>query len=220
MEIDFLLQDTFNTLAPTFELPASLDEARIAVEAADARLKSDMGIEDLTDNVEDMNLCDRNNASDSSSEETSDDDDDDEEEDSVSSTGDDDGHLFEKREAPPKDEQFSLEFQRVVAESLESRRTEKRPGFLDVSIPMSLKKGYQSNAPSDSSAAAPKPTVQFALLTKGRGSKQTVKSLEVPLDSDLAVTTRHNQEAIRDEQRQLKRLVLNYQQRSAEEDRI
>jgi regulator of nonsense transcripts 2 len=39
--------------------------------------------------------------------------------------------------------------------------------------------------------------------------------MEVPSDSILAVSTRSKQEAEREEQQQLKRLVLNYEQREA-----
>lgn len=41
------------------------------------------------------------------------------------------------------------------------------------------------------------------------------KIMEVPSDSVLAVSTRSKQEAERKEQQQLKRLVLNYEEREA-----
>lgn len=52
----------------------------------------------------------------------------------------------------------------------------------------------------------------FTLLTK-KGNRQQIKTMEVPSDSLLAVSTRSKQEAEREEQQQLKKLVLNYEER-------
>lgn len=52
----------------------------------------------------------------------------------------------------------------------------------------------------------------FTLLTK-KGNRQQIKTMEVPSDSILAVSTRSKQEAERKEQQQLKKLVLNYEER-------
>lgn len=52
----------------------------------------------------------------------------------------------------------------------------------------------------------------FTLLTK-KGNKQQTKTMHVPSDSALAVTTRSKQEAEREEHQQLKRLVLSYEER-------
>jgi hypothetical protein len=46
-----------------------------------------------------------------------------------------------------------------------------------------------------------------------------MKSLEVPADSHLVASTLAKQEAMRVEQQQLKKLVLDYEQRSKDEER-
>lgn len=54
--------------------------------------------------------------------------------------------------------------------------------------------------------------MSFTLLTK-KGNRQQVKLMEVPSDSLLAISTRTKQEAQREEQQQLKQIVLNYEER-------
>lgn len=47
-----------------------------------------------------------------------------------------------------------------------------------------------------------------------------MKTMEVPAESALAVNTRSKQEAEREEQQQLKKLVLNYEEREEQNQRI
>lgn len=54
--------------------------------------------------------------------------------------------------------------------------------------------------------------MSFTLLTK-KGNRQQAKLMEVPSDSLLAINTRSKQEAEREEQQQLKQIVLNYEER-------
>ena len=52
----------------------------------------------------------------------------------------------------------------------------------------------------------------FTLLTK-KGNKQQLKTVGLPSDSALVINTRNQREAEREEQQQLKQLVLEYEVR-------
>eukprot|EP01135_Chromosphaera_perkinsii_P001951 Nk52_evm8s214 gene=Nk52_evmTU8s214 len=60
--------------------------------------------------------------------------------------------------------------------------------------------------------------IKFALLTR-KGAKAQVKEMDVPSDSALAVNMRRRQDEAREEQEEMKRLVLQYEKRSEEEER-
>ncbi|CAG8474585.1 970_t:CDS:10 [Diversispora eburnea] len=111
-----------------------------------------------------------------------------------------------------EDEEFEREFSKMMSESMESRKYERKPAILDVAIPMHLKGMDRTTGHVDGSVA-------FTLLTK-KGNKQQMKTMEVPAESALAVNTRTKQEAEREEQQQLKKLVLNYEEREEQNQRI
>lgn len=69
------------------------------------------------------------------------------------------------------------------------------------------------------SAPSPKEdeSVNFVLMLR-KGNKQQFKDFEVPISSNLASTVRQKQEAEQAEQEELKRLVLDYNQRQEEEN--
>jgi len=54
--------------------------------------------------------------------------------------------------------------------------------------------------------------VAFTLLTK-KGNKQQLRTVGLPSDSALVINTRNQREAEREEQQQLKQLVLEYEVR-------
>ncbi|CAG8692468.1 8116_t:CDS:2, partial [Scutellospora calospora] len=111
-----------------------------------------------------------------------------------------------------EDEEFEREFSRMMTESMESRKYERKPAMLDVAIPMHPKGVDKAADHIDGS-------VSFTLLVK-KGNKQQTKTIEVPAESALAVNTRTKQEAEREEQQQLKKLVLNYEEREEQNQRI
>ena len=83
---------------------------------------------------------------------------------------------------------------------------------LDIAVPMHLKGQGRKSAPSpkeDQSAT-------FVLMLR-KGNKQQFKDFEVPISSNLASTVRQKQEAELAEQEEMKRLVLDYNQRQEEE---
>ena len=62
----------------------------------------------------------------------------------------------------------------------------------------------------------PEEKVNFVLMIK-RNNKQIVKDLNIPMTSHLAANMRHKQLAEQAEHEEMKRLVLDYNQRQEEE---
>ncbi|KAI7553787.1 hypothetical protein KC331_g991 [Hortaea werneckii] len=102
----------------------------------------------------------------------------------------------------------------MMAESVESRRTERKPMF-DVPLPMRRTVRDATSTADDSSGESPAPaapgqgTMKFALLSK-KGNRQQTRSIDLPSDSNFAIAMRNQQEAERAEQQRIKNLVLNY----------
>lgn len=125
-----------------------------------------------------------------------------------------------------EEEDFEKELGKLVVESIESRKYEKKAISLDVPIPLNLRAVRQAfhskeseeseeemkNNEKGTSAAK----VEFVVLTK-RGGKQQIKVLEVPETSSLAINAKSMQAAEKQEQEKLKQLVLNYEEREAEQ---
>jgi len=115
----------------------------------------------------------------------------------------------------------------MMAESLESRKFERKPMF-DVPLPMRRKErdaatsaefGLEDSRPAVAAATPPPPstnTMAFSLLTK-RGNRQQTRTVELPSDSNFAVAMKTQQQAEREEQQRIKSLVLNYDLRDGEE---
>ncbi|KAI9597993.1 armadillo-type protein [Syncephalis fuscata] len=110
------------------------------------------------------------------------------------------------------DEEFEKEFSLMMAESLESRKFERKAGTLDVAIPMHLRGSNHEPLTVDTVTPSDGQHVSFTLLLK-RGNRQQTKIVDVPSDSALAVSTRQKQSAEKEEKQRLKQLVLNYEER-------
>ncbi|KAI8377492.1 armadillo-type protein [Radiomyces spectabilis] len=223
MDVDFMVTDTFEMLRPQMHIFASYEEANEevdrmlleqlkAVQGADGKAQEE-GFED--------------SESESSSDEGEDEDEDvekdeeeeeDEENDSAMANNDgeeDDVVVLKKKEeqiSKEEDEEFEREFSKMMAESIESRKFEKKTAVLDVPIPMNLRGLQDRRSAAQEKGKANDGKMAFTLLTR-KGNRQQTKIMEVPADSLLAVTTRSKQEAEREEQQHLKQLVLNYEER-------
>lgn len=143
----------------------------------------------------------------------------------------------EDQRDPEADAEFDRELAKMMADSVESRRTERKPMF-DVPLPMRRTARDAINvAAEDSGGESPAPaavhgsgTMKFALLSK-KGNRQQVgsaqnaaysscagaeltrqqtRSIDLPSDSSFAVAMRTQQQAERAEQQRIKNLVLNY----------
>lgn len=136
---------------------------------------------------------------------------------------------------PEADAEFDRELAKLMAESAESRKFDRKPMF-DVPLPMRRTvrdattnvAAEESGAESRSQSPADGPgMMRFALLSK-RGPKQQVsfpklmrplrilltqkqtRAIDLPSDSTFAVAMRTQQQAEREEQQRIKNLVLNY----------
>ncbi|KAJ3392526.1 hypothetical protein HDU84_004011 [Entophlyctis sp. JEL0112] len=105
--------------------------------------------------------------------------------------------------------EFEKEFSKMMQESLDSRKHEKKnASAFDIAVPVKRGVAFQNNGQSATATDG----VVFSFLTK-RGNKQQVKNFELPQNSELVLSTKLKQEAELEERKQLKRLVLNYEDR-------
>lgn len=143
----------------------------------------------------------------------------------------------EEEEVNPEDEaDFEREYAKMMAESLESRKFERKQQF-DLPIPVRTKArdAATTSDVADGGSETPAGTMAFSLLTK-RGNRQQVSSLydvvlvksqtanisqtrtvELPSDSQFAIAMKNQQEAEKEEHQRIKNLVLNYDLRESED---
>ncbi|KAG2176033.1 hypothetical protein INT44_000512 [Umbelopsis vinacea] len=221
MDVEFMVMDTLELLRPNLKLATIYEDANEAVDqmlleqlktvqGGDVKLQED-GFED-------------SGPESSSSDEGEDDDVMEDKEDEIGDVSDEDSlagptmdededvvMLKKREEQVEEDEEFEKEFSRMMSESVESRKFEKKTAMLDVPIPMHLRGGQDRRTFAASNEQADG-NMSFTLLTK-KGNRQQAKLMEVPSDSLLAINTRSKQEAEREEQQQLKQIVLNYEER-------
>ncbi|KAF2193227.1 ARM repeat-containing protein [Zopfia rhizophila CBS 207.26] len=113
---------------------------------------------------------------------------------------------------PEAEAEFDRELAKLMSESLDSRKFERKPVF-DVPLPMRRAREAAANAEDSGgeapTQAAPVHTMKFSLLSK-RGNRQQTRSIDLPSDSNFAVAMRSKQQAEKEEQQRIKNLVLNY----------
>ncbi|CDS03680.1 hypothetical protein LRAMOSA01081 [Lichtheimia ramosa] len=218
MDVDFMVSDTFEMLRPQMHILASYEEANEAVDrmlleqlksvqGADGKVQED-GFESESESTSDEAEEEENVEVDEEDEESADETD---KNDAMGEPEDDVVVRKTQQISKEEEEEFEREFSRMMSESLESRKFEKKSAVLDVPIPMNLR-GAQDRRTAAQEKDVPQDKMAFTLLTK-KGNRQQARTMEVPSDSVLAVTTRSKQEAEREEQQQLKKLVLNYEER-------
>ncbi|KAI9502823.1 armadillo-type protein, partial [Coemansia spiralis] len=105
------------------------------------------------------------------------------------------------------------EFNKLVLDSTELRKTE-RSNKLDVGIPMNL---IGSKADGEGDSAENYNAIRFSLLT-GKKQKPVVRDVNIPLESQIARNLRQQEEMAMREKAHLKRIVLSYERREAEEE--
>ena len=140
----------------------------------------------------------------------------------------------QEEEVDPEDEaEFEREYAKMMAESLESRKFDRKPLF-DVPLPVRPRTARETTSTTEPGEmeAGLAPTMAFSLLTK-RGNRQQVsrlthghiaitnsvqtRTLELPSDSHFAVAMKNQQQAEWEEQQRIKNLVLNYDLRENED---
>ncbi|KAJ2162643.1 mRNA decay protein [Coemansia sp. RSA 552] len=115
-----------------------------------------------------------------------------------------------------KEEEDALEreISRLMLESSDPRRERSGGGSLDVGIPMNLLDRDSGSRDGGGNGGG----VRFALLT-GRKQRPAVREVAIPVESHIAQRLRQQEEVAMREKAQLKRIVLNYERRDAEEER-
>eukprot|EP00795_Rhopilema_esculentum_P002036 gene2037-17601_t len=136
-----------------------------------------------------------------------------------------DGNIFEietddnvKLKEVPKfiesadDQDFCSAFDKMMSDSFQGRLTEAmKSTAVDIAIPMHLKgKGKKQQFEENPES------VKFVFMLK-KGNKQQFKDLNIPVTENLAANIRDKQVAERAEHEEMKRLVLDYNQRQEEE---
>lgn len=144
---------------------------------------------------------------------------------------DEDGEIHVRPKAPaldPKEEsEFDRELKALMQESLESRKLELRSRpTLDMMIPMSILEGAKDHHGRGLEGESGEETleeenggnreVRVKVLVK-RGHKQQTKQMSIPQDCSLVRSTKQKEAAELEEKQDIKRLVLEYNDREEEE---
>ncbi|KAK8091059.1 hypothetical protein PG994_000564 [Apiospora phragmitis] len=239
MDIEFIVQDTFSLTRPQWKLATTPEEASKAFQLAILQdqknaghekavdpepedAESDISSDDDGGEGDDDLAQDVDKDEESNSEEEDDLDDGENVPQSPRDTESEDEAIIVTRKAEevdPEDEaDFEREYAKMMAESLESRKFERKPLF-DAPVPVRPKtrEAAATNEPEDGDNEAPPPNkMAFSLLTK-KGNRQQTRMVELPSDSNFAVAMKNQQQAEREEQQRIKNLVLNLDLREAEE---
>lgn len=122
---------------------------------------------------------------------------------------------------PEADAEFDRELAKLMSESAESRKFERKPVF-DLPLPMRRARETSINAEDNRTETATAPvvpsnTVKFSLLSR-RGNKPQTRSIDLPSDSTFAVAMRNKQQADKEEQQRIKSLVLSYEAQDGGDD--
>ncbi|PGH15404.1 hypothetical protein AJ80_05588 [Polytolypa hystricis UAMH7299] len=229
MDIDFMIQDTFALTRPQWKLSTDLQEAtRLFSEAVAQNYKLQE-----TDKTAELDDDAESSSSDEGLEEDAipevDDDQSSSEEVEVSSKqraadhdasdsdSEDEEQIFvtrqEEERDPEAEAEFDRAFEKMMAESMESRKFERKAMF-DVPLPM-RRTARDASAAEEGAVASGEikqpqtNTMAFSLMTK-KGNKQQTRTIDLPSDSSFAVAMRSQKQAEREEQQRIKNLVLNY----------
>ncbi|KAL1305320.1 hypothetical protein AAFC00_002222 [Neodothiora populina] len=231
MDIDFVIQDTFALLRPNWKIASTLEEASHAFAEACKQNYKDTAANktvepeerepeegELSDDARDRHDLSENE--DDDGEKSSGEEGVERNEDEPSGNMSDEEEQIvvtraEDQRDPEADAEFDRELARMMADSVESRKFDRKPIF-DVPLPMRRGRDVPSFSteeapPQERTEVAPTGpgTMKFALLSK-KGNRQQTRAIDLPSDSTFAVAMRNQQEAERAEQQRIKSLVLNY----------
>ncbi|KAJ4354264.1 mRNA decay protein [Didymosphaeria variabile] len=228
MDVEFIVQDAYSLTRPQWKVIMNLDDAAKAFgEAVQQNYQASSGgkvaepeedegsASDDEDGPDDDDLVVPEGDDEKSSGEEGEETDDDEPVKHSSSDEEEEQIIVTRPEDerdPEADAEFDRELAKLMSESVESRKFERKPVF-DVPLPMRRAR-ETAVAAEDSGVEAPAQpipgnTVKFSLLSK-RGNKNQTRSIDLPSDSTFAVAMRNKQQAEREEQQRIKSLVLNY----------
>lgn len=225
MDVEFMVTDTIEAIRPKLELFKTYEQAAIAVdEMFNAAMVSTVQAEEAEDS---------DGGDDGGSEEGSVDGEDDEDEeeggeeeqhDSVPGSPDEriiQLHPSHEPVGPTEEEDadFAKELAKLVSDTTESRKVDKKTAMAlwDSSVLPAGVRRKKGNERDGDEAAEPQNVMKFTLLSR-KGNKQQVKQLPIPATSTLAVHVKSAQAQDKEEQQQLKQLVLDYEHREEIEE--
>jgi regulator of nonsense transcripts 2 len=118
---------------------------------------------------------------------------------------------------PEYEADFDREFAKMMSESLDSRKFDRKPVF---DVPLPIRKGTgggllsrENTLEGDAAAGDAEPeekgTMMFSLLTK-KGNRQQTKMVALPSDSGFALAMKDKREKEREEKQKIKELVMSY----------
>jgi regulator of nonsense transcripts 2 len=241
MDVEFIVQDAYNLTRPQWKIITNLEEASLAFSEAVKQNYQPSAVDRPTEVDEDDLSASDDDAEGPDDEDVGVPDDDEDEDGEVCSsrremsaytdrspkgTGDDEPvrrtsddeeeqitvTRQEDERDPEADAEFDRELAKLMSESVESRKFERKPVF---DVPLPMRRARESTTNTDDNVgeptpqAAPENTMKFSLLSK-RGNKQQTRSIDLPSDSTFAVSMRSKQQAEKEERQRIKNVVLNY----------
>ncbi|KAI1100115.1 ARM repeat-containing protein [Jackrogersella minutella] len=237
MDMEFIVQDTFSLTRPQWKLATTLEEATKAFQLSVAQDQKNAGLDKSADPDEassgassdddggdgdgDIVLPEADGDDSESGEEDDAEDIENQPQSPRNSESEEEAIVVTRKaeEVDPEDEaDFEREYAKMMAESLESRKFDRKPLF-DVPLPVRPKTRDVSSTPMDADNAngeSTPSTMAFSLLTK-KGNRQQTRTVALPSDSTFAVAMKTQQAAEREEQQRIKNLVLNYDLRESED---
>ncbi|WWC90992.1 uncharacterized protein L201_005931 [Kwoniella dendrophila CBS 6074] len=229
MDVDFMLTDTLDTLRPKMPHLKTFNEAAAKVDeilALGAGENDDSASEDGSEEGDRAMPEDpvESNEVDVGSLANEAENDDEEEDNVVLIKSKQDEHKNTEMDEEAQSE-FDREFAKLLADTTDSRRDQRKnaPPVFDTAVPLFRKKQEETQQSQSNKSVNGKTSnnqskdnnegkMQFMLLSK-KGNRQQIRSLDIPIDSTIAMNSRSNQAQSKAEQEQLKRLVLQNERR-------
>ncbi|EEP81517.1 conserved hypothetical protein [Uncinocarpus reesii 1704] len=219
MDIEFLVNDTYALTRPQWKFATDLEEAgHLFGEAVaqnykvqDANKTAEPEDEGESSSSEDELEDDGEGEEDQSSSEEADAAVDNTDQDAEAESDEEEQIIVTRQEEerdPEAEAEFDRAFEKMMAESMESRKFERKTMF-DVPLPMRRTTREPTAAEEGESHPAAPNMMAFSLMTK-RGNRQQTRTIDLPSDSSFAIAMRSQQQAEREEQQRIKSLVLNY----------
>ncbi|KAK4050682.1 mRNA decay protein [Microbotryomycetes sp. JL201] len=235
MDIGFAITDTFEQLRPKMVRLTLFDEAAAAVDEMMAAVaRSGPAEEEADDGAEDEAPRQVKHEDDSDDESVT----------TTESEGDDDTVGPDDEQDDPEDhetdavgrgrdpnamtqddqDEFDRELAKMLSSTSETRKLERKGGSLaDVGVPFVKRSKHKDEEDDFGSGDAegvrePPKDLKFMVLTK-KGQKQQTMSVDIPIESSIAMHTLEKRAQDKAEQQHLKKLVLDYEERAEESEK-
>lgn len=216
--VDYLVTDTLKKLRPNFKMKNCFLEAQKVVIFLQEKLVQQYNLKESSESqlsTIDEEADDRQNIDEEDSDVESSDD-----EDSDATVCSDEHKTpdepVRRKIEDPEDYEFMENFDKMVSDNIHERTKEATRPQTEISIPFHLKK-YSKKTYEQLQSTNEDDSVNFILMLK-KGNKQTFKSLQVPVDSELASNLKSQEMAEQAELRRVKQLTLDINNRQEEED--